>query len=95
MFILKSFLSLSKSVVFAFIAFEFLKNLKTNSRLQIFRIMRRFVFVAEILDSFFNDMKKLQESDRQQLFHRFERNVLFNKLSFSLKQLIIKSSFEN
>ena len=93
-FILRSFLSLSKSVVFAFIAFEFSKNLKTDSRLQIFRAMRRSVSVAEILDSFFNDIKELRESDRRQLFHRFERNALLNKSSFSSKQLIIENSFE-
>ena len=94
-FILRSFLSLSKSVVFAFIAFKFSKDLKTDSRLQTFRAMRRFTSVAEILDSFFDDMKKLRESDRRQLFHRFERNASLNKSLFSSKQLIIKSSFEN
>ena len=92
---LKSFLLLSKNVVFAFIIFKFLKNLKTDSRLQIFRAMRQFIFIAEILDFFFNNMRELRESDRQQLSHCFERNALFNKLLFSSEQLIIKSSFEN
>ena len=95
LFISRSLLSLSKNVVSAFIAFEFLKNLKTDSRLQIFRAMRRFIFVAEIFNSFFNDMKKLRESDRRQLFHHFERNASFNKSSFSSEQLIIENSFEN
>ena len=94
-FILKSLLSLSKSVVFAFIAFEFSKDLKTNSRLQIFRAMRRFVFVAEVLDFSSDDMKKLRKSNRHQLFYRFERNASLNKSSSSSKQLIIKNSFEN
>ena len=94
-FISKSLLSLSKSVVFAFIAFKFSKDLKTDSRLQIFRAMRRFVFVAEVLDFSSDDMKEFRESDRRQLFHCFKRNVSFNKSSSSLKQLIIKSSFEN
>ena len=40
LFILRSFLSLSKSVVSAFIVFEFSKDLKTDFRLQIFRAMR-------------------------------------------------------
>ena len=86
---------MSKNVVFTFIVFEFSKDLKTNSRLQIFRTMRRFISVAEIFDSFFNNMKKFRESDRRQLFHRFEKNVLFDKSSFSSEQLIIESSFEN
>ena len=94
-FISRSLLSLSKSVVFAFITFKFLKNLKTDSRLQTFRAMRRFIFIAEILNSFFNDMKKLRESDRRQLFYRFERNASLDELLSSSKQLIIKSSFEN
>ena len=80
-FISRSLLSLSKSVVFIFIAFEFLKDLKTNSRLQIFRAMRRSVSVAEIFNFSFNDMKKLQESDRRQLFHRSKRNASLNKSS--------------
>ena len=94
-FISRSFLLLSKDVVFTFIAFEFSKDLKTDSRLQIFRAMRRFIFVAEILDSFFDEIKKLRESDRRQLFHCFERNVSFDRSSFSSEQLIIESSFEN
>ena len=57
--------------------------------------MRRFVSVAEIFDSFFNDMKKLREFDCRQLFYRFERNVSLDKSSSSSKQLIIKISFEN
>ena len=94
-FILKSLLSLSKNVVFTFIAFEFSKNLKTDFRLQIFCVMRWFVSVAEIFNSFSDDMKKLRESDRQQLFHRFKRNASLDKSLFSLKQLIIENSFEN
>ena len=84
-----------KSVVFAFIAFEFLKNLKTDFHLQIFRAMRRSVSVTEIFDSFFDNMKKFRESDRQQLFHRFKENASFDKSSSSSKQLIIENSFEN
>ena len=57
--------------------------------------MRQSVFIAEILDFFFDDMKKLRESDRQQLFHRFKRNASFDKSLFLSKQLIIKNSFEN
>ena len=94
-FISRSFLSLSKSVVFAFIAFEFLKNLKTNSRLQTFRVMRRSASVAEISDSSFNDMKKFWKSNRRQLSHRFERDASLNRSSSSSEQLIIESSFEN
>ena len=86
---------LSKNVVFTFITFKFLKNLKINFRLQIFRTMRRSIFVAEIFDFFSDDMKELRESDRRQLSHRFERNASLNKSSSSSEQLIIKSSFEN
>ena len=57
--------------------------------------MRQFIFVVEIFDFSFDDMKKLRESDRRQLFHRFKRNVSFNKSSSSSEQLIIKNSFEN
>ena len=57
--------------------------------------MRRFVFVAEVLDSSFDDMKEFRKSDRRQLFHRFERNASLDKSSSSSEQLIIKSSFEN
>ena len=60
-----------------------------------FRAMRRSVFIIKIFDFSFNDMKKFRKSDRRQLFHRFEKNASFNKSSFSLKQLIIESSFEN
>ena len=95
LFILKSFLSLSKSVVSAFIAFEFSKDLEINSRLQTFRVMRRSISVTEIFDSFSDDMKKLREFNRRQLSHRFEKDVLFNRSSSSLKHLIIKSFFEN
>ena len=95
LFTSKSFLSLFKSVVFAFIAFKFLKNLKINSRLQIFRAMRRSIFIIEIFDSFFDEMKEFRESDRRQLFHCVEKDVSFNKSLFSSKQLIIKNSFEN
>ena len=94
-FISKSLLSLSKNVVFAFIIFEFLKDLKTDFRLQIFRAMRRFVSIAEIFDFSSDDMKKLRESDRRQLFHRFEKDVSLDKSSSSSKQLIIENSFEN
>ena len=66
-----------------------------NSRLQIFRAMRRFVFIAEISDSSFNDMKKFRKFNRRQLSHRFERNASFDKSLFSSKQLIIENSFEN
>ena len=83
LFILRSFLSLSKNVVFTFIAFEFLKNLKIDFCLQIFRAMRRFASVVEIFDSFSDDMKKLRESDRRQLSHRFERNVSLDRSSSS------------
>ena len=86
---------LSKNVVFAFIIFEFSKDLKADSRLQTFRAMRRSAFIIEILDFFSDDMKKLRESDRRQLFHCFERNALFDKSSSSSKQLIIENSFEN
>ena len=82
-FISRSFLSLSKNVVFAFIAFEFSKDLKTNSRLQTFRAMRRSAFIIEIFDSSSDDMKKLRESDRRQLFHHFEKDVSFDKSSSS------------
>ena len=94
-FILRSFLSLSKNVVSAFIAFKFSKNLKTDSRLQTFRAMRRFISVIEILDFSSDDMKKLREFDRRQLSHRFEKDVSFDRSSSSSKQLIIESSFEN
>ena len=95
LFISKSFLSLSKNVISSFIAFEFSKNLKTDFRLQIFRAMCRSVSVAEILDFSFNNIKKLQEFDRRQLFHRFEKDASFDRSSSSSKQLIIESSFEN
>ena len=95
LFISRSSLSLSKNVVFTFIAFKFLKDLKINSRLQTFRAMRRFVFVIKILNFSFNDMKELREFNRRQLFHRFEKNASLNRSSSSSKQLIIKSSFEN
>ena len=94
-FISRSLLLLSKNVVSAFIAFEFLKDLKTNSRLRAFRAMRRFIFITEILDSSSDEMKKLRESDRRQLFHRVERNASFDRSSFSSKQLIIENSLEN
>ena len=84
-FILKSLLSLSKNVVFAFITFKFSKNLKTNSCLQTFRVMRRSAFIAKILNSSFNNMKKLREFNRRQLFYCFERNISFDKSSSSLK----------
>ena len=83
LFISKLLLSLSKSIVFVFITFEFLKNLKTDFRLQIFRAMRRSAFIAEIFDFSFNDMKKLREFNRRQLFHRFEKNASLDKSSFS------------
>ena len=57
--------------------------------------MRRFVFIAEIFDSFSNDLKKFRKFDRRQLFHDFEKNVSFNKSLFSSKQLIIENFFEN
>ena len=57
--------------------------------------MRRFVSVAEIFDFSSDDMRELRESDRRQLFHRFKKNASLDRSSFSLKQLIIKSSFEN
>ena len=94
-FILRSLLSLSKSVISIFIAFKFLKNLKTDFRLQIFRTMRQFVFIIKILDFSSDDIKKFRKFDRRQLFHRFEKDVLFGKLSSSSKQLIIEDSFEN
>ena len=86
---------MSKSVVSAFIIFEFSKDLKTDFRLQTFRAMRQSVFIAEILNFSSDDMKKLREFNRRQLSHRFEKNASLDKSSFSLKQLIIKSSFEN
>ena len=86
---------LSKNVVLTFITFKFSKNLKTDFRLQIFCVMRRSVSVAEILDSPFNDMKKFRESNRQQLFYRFEKDVSLDRSSFLSKQLFIKNSFEN
>ena len=52
LFISKSSLSLSKNVVSAFIAFQILKDLKIDFRLQIFRAMRQSVFIAKILDFF-------------------------------------------
>ena len=57
--------------------------------------MRRSVFVIKILNFSSDDMKKLREFNRRQLFYCFERNASLNKSSFSSKQLIIKSSFEN
>ena len=57
--------------------------------------MRRFIFIAEILNSSSDEMKEFRKSDRRQLFHRVERNALFDKSSSSSKQLIIKNSFEN
>ena len=57
--------------------------------------MRQFTSVTEILDSFSDDMKKLRESDRRQLFHRFKRNASLDKSSSSSEQLIIENSFEN
>ena len=95
LFILRSFLSLSKNVVFTFITFKFSKNLKINFHLQTFRAMRQSAFIVKIFDFSFNDIRKFREFDRRQLFHRFKKNISFNKLSFSSKQLIIKSSFEN
>ena len=47
--------------------------------------MRRSVFVAEIFNSFFNDMKEFRESDRRQLSYYFEKNASLNKSLFSLK----------
>ena len=86
---------LSKNIVFAFIVFEFLKNLKTDSRLQIFRAMRRSTSVAEILDSFSDDLKEFRESDHRQLFYRFEKDAVLDRSSLLSEQLIIKNSFEN
>ena len=63
--------------------------------MQIFRAMRRFIFVAEIFDSFSDDIKELRESDRRQLFYRFEKDASLDKSLFSSEQLIIESSFEN
>ena len=57
--------------------------------------MRQSVSVIKNFDFSFNDMKELRESNRRQLFYRFEKNVSLNKSLFSSKQLIIKSSFEN
>ena len=57
--------------------------------------MRRFIFITEISDFSSDNMKELREFNRRQLFHHFEKDVSFNKSSFSSKQLIIKSSFEN
>ena len=94
-FISRLLLSLLKSVVFAFIVFEFSKDSKTNFRLQIFRAMRRSVSVVNVSNSFSDNMKKLRESDRQQLFYRFEKNASLDKSSSSSKQLIIENSFEN
>ena len=64
LFISRSFLLLSKDVIFAFIAFEFSKDLKTDSRLQIFRAMPWFISIIKIFDFFSDDLKELQEFDR-------------------------------
>ena len=57
--------------------------------------MRESVSIAEISDFSSDDIKKLRESSRRQLSHRFKRNVSLDRSSFSLKQLIIKSFLEN
>ena len=56
--------------------------------------MRRSASIIKISNFFSDDMKKFRESDRRQLFHRFEKNASFDKLSFSSEQLIIENSFE-
>ena len=62
--------------------------------MQVFRVMRRSVFIVIIQSSFFHDLSEFRKIHRHQLFRRVEKNDLFNKLSSLLKQLIIKSFIE-
>ena len=91
MFILKSFLHRSKNVFSDFIVFHFLKKMQIDFRLQAFRVMRQFVFVIMIQNFSFHDLNEFRKVCRYQLSRRVERNVLFNKLSSSSKQLIIEN----
>ena len=68
--------------------------MQINFRLQAFCAMRRSVFIITIQNFFFRDLKKLREVHRHQLSRRVEKDVSFDKLSSSSKQLIIKSFIE-
>ena len=68
--------------------------MQVDFRLQAFRAMRRSAFVITIQDFSFRDLNEFRETCRHQLSRRVKRNVLFDKLSSSSKQLIIKSFIE-
>ena len=101
-FILRSLLSLSKSVVSAFIAFEFSKNLKTDSRLRTFRTMRRSVSVIEIFDFFLMTWKSFEnlivdnylivsKEIFRLIHHRFRQNSWLLKVLSKIKWKKVKT----
>ena len=92
LFISRLFLSLSKSVIFTFIAFKFSKDSKTNSCLQTFRTMRRFTFIVEISDFFLMIWKSFENLVVDSYFIVLKKmfrliNYRFRQNNWSLKVL--------
>ena len=65
--------------------------MQVDFRLQAFRAMRRSTSVIIIQNFSFYDLNEFQKTRCHQLSCRVERNVLFDRLLSSSKQLIIKS----
>ena len=68
--------------------------MQIDSRLQVFRAMRRSASVIAIQDFFSRDLNELRKVRRHQLSRRVERNVSLDKSSSPSKQLIIESFIE-
>ena len=68
--------------------------MQINFCLQVFRVMRRSASVITIQNFSFHDLSEFRKARHHQLFRRIEKNILFNKLSSSSKQLIIENFIE-